>query len=175
MVTERFQVKARLTTRPEVLTARPGKIPWLGDNQINNSLQLWEQHSEPTWTNIWSNIDQHSPPRTINMAGVCLGKFPCLVWLYLPFLWYITLPKMNKGHLKKGTLRRTSSNHHGFQGYVTLPETYSKFAPENGWLEDEFTFGFRHIFRCELLVLGRVVFGGVAVFHLSLIVGVKKI
>ena len=30
-------------------------------------------------------------------------------------------------------------------------------APENGWLEDDFPFGFRLIFRCELLVLGRVI------------------
>ena len=29
-------------------------------------------------------------------------------------------------------------------------------APENGWLEDEFPFGFRPIFRGELLVSGRV-------------------
>ena len=39
---------------------------------------------------------------------------------------------------------------------VPLPETNSKFAPENGWLEDEFPFGARPIFRGELLVLGRV-------------------
>ena len=31
----------------------------------------------------------------------------------------------------------------------TLTETNSHFAPENGWLEDEFPFGvFRPIFRC---------------------------
>ena len=32
--------------------------------------------------------------------------------------------------------------------FDTLPET-NIFAPENGWLEDEFPFGFRPIFRCE--------------------------
>ena len=35
----------------------------------------------------------------------------------------------------------------------TLPET--NIAPENGWLGDEFLLGWP-IFRCELLVLGRV-------------------
>ena len=29
------------------------------------------------------------------------------------------------------------------------PETNSKFAPANGWLEDEIPFGKRPIFRCE--------------------------
>ena len=38
----------------------------------------------------------------------------------------------------------------------TLPETNSKFAPENQWLEDEISFGARPIFRGELLVSGRV-------------------
>ena len=38
----------------------------------------------------------------------------------------------------------------------TLPETNSKFAPENGWLEyDRFLLGWP-TFRGELLVLGRV-------------------
>ena len=38
-----------------------------------------------------------------------------------------------------------------------LPETNSEFTPENGWLEyDCFLLGWP-IFRCELLVLGRVV------------------
>ena len=36
-----------------------------------------------------------------------------------------------------------------------LPET-KIVAPENGWLEDSFPFGFRPIFRGELLILGRV-------------------
>ena len=36
----------------------------------------------------------------------------------------------------------------------TLPKT--NIAPENGWLEDYFPFGFRPIFKCELLVLWRV-------------------
>ena len=35
----------------------------------------------------------------------------------------------------------------------TLPET--NIAPENGWLEDEFVFGARPIFRGELLVSGK--------------------
>ena len=39
-------------------------------------------------------------------------------------------------------------------GKPTLPET--NIAPESLGLEDEFPFGFRPIFRCELLVLGRV-------------------
>ena len=30
--------------------------------------------------------------------------------------------------------------------YTALPET--NIAPENGWLEDEFPFGFPPIFRC---------------------------
>ena len=30
----------------------------------------------------------------------------------------------------------------------SLPETKRKFAPENGWLEDEVSFGGCHIFRC---------------------------
>ena len=37
---------------------------------------------------------------------------------------------------------------------VTLPET--NMAPESGWLEDEFPFGSRPIFRGELLVFGSV-------------------
>ena len=41
----------------------------------------------------------------------------------------------------------------GNWGY-TLPKT--NMAPENGWLEDEFLFGFRPIFTDELLVSGRV-------------------
>ena len=42
--------------------------------------------------------------------------------------------------------------------YITLPETNSKFAPENGWLEDELVSCLAHpIFRCEVLVSGRVV------------------
>ena len=33
---------------------------------------------------------------------------------------------------------------------VTIPETNSKFAPENGWLEDDpFLLAFRPIFRGE--------------------------
>ncbi len=36
----------------------------------------------------------------------------------------------------------------------TLPETNSKFAPENEWLEYSFSFGARPIFRGELLVSG---------------------
>ena len=40
----------------------------------------------------------------------------------------------------------------GFCIKNTLPET--NMAPESGWLEDEFPFGFRPIFRGELLVLG---------------------
>ena len=40
--------------------------------------------------------------------------------------------------------------------FDTLPET-NVFAPENGWLEDDpFLLG-RPIFRCELLVSGRVI------------------
>ena len=39
---------------------------------------------------------------------------------------------------------------------ITLPETNSKFTPENGWLEyDSFLLGWP-IFRGELLVSGRV-------------------
>ena len=38
---------------------------------------------------------------------------------------------------------------------TTLPETNSK-SPENGWLEDEFPFGTRPIFRGKQLVSGRV-------------------
>ena len=42
---------------------------------------------------------------------------------------------------------------------LTLPETNSEFAPENGWLEYKpFLLG-RPIFRGELLVSGRVVSG----------------
>ena len=37
---------------------------------------------------------------------------------------------------------------------VTLPQT--SIAPENGWLEYYFPFGFRPIFRGELLVSGSV-------------------
>ena len=37
-----------------------------------------------------------------------------------------------------------------------FPETNSKFAPENGWLEDEIPVGSWPIFWCELLVSGRV-------------------
>ena len=37
----------------------------------------------------------------------------------------------------------------------TLPET--NIAPENGWLEEEFPFGARPIFRGELLASGRVI------------------
>ena len=41
--------------------------------------------------------------------------------------------------------------------HVTLSETNSKFAPENGWLEyDRFLLG-NPIFRCEPLVSGSVV------------------
>ena len=39
----------------------------------------------------------------------------------------------------------------------------TNIAPENGWLEYSFPFGSWPIFRCELLVLGRVVDG---LFHL---------
>ena len=40
---------------------------------------------------------------------------------------------------------------------TTLPETNSEFTPENGWLEDEaVSFWDTPIFRCELLVSGRV-------------------
>ena len=40
--------------------------------------------------------------------------------------------------------------------YHTLPET--NISPENGWLEDDrFLLGFGPIFRCELLVSGRVI------------------
>ena len=39
---------------------------------------------------------------------------------------------------------------------ITLPET-NIFASENGWLEYYFPFGFRPIFRGELLVSGSVV------------------
>ena len=37
----------------------------------------------------------------------------------------------------------------------SLPETKSKFAPENGWLEDEVSFG-DVIFSRAVFVLGRV-------------------
>ena len=44
--------------------------------------------------------------------------------------------------------------------YITLPETNSKFAPENGWLEDELvSFLANPIFGCEVLVSGRVMLG----------------
>ena len=43
--------------------------------------------------------------------------------------------------------------HVSFQG-CTLPET--NMAPENEWLEDEFPFGFRPIFRAFAVSLGRV-------------------
>ena len=42
---------------------------------------------------------------------------------------------------------------------MTLPETHSQFAHENGWdwkIKSPFLFWFRPIFRDELLVLGRV-------------------
>ena len=47
------------------------------------------------------------------------------------------------------------------QGLIdwSLPETNSKFAPENGWLEDEIPVGSWLIFWCELLVSGRVFVG----------------
>ena len=38
--------------------------------------------------------------------------------------------------------------------HLTLPET--NIAPENGWLEDEFTFGMAH-FQGKLLVSGGVI------------------
>ena len=38
--------------------------------------------------------------------------------------------------------------------WLALPET--NIAPENWWLEYEFPFGVSPIFRCELLVSGRV-------------------
>ena len=49
------------------------------------------------------------------------------------------------------------NNHHAklLQKCFILPET-NIFAPENGWLEGEFPFGFRPIFTDELLVSGRV-------------------
>ena len=40
----------------------------------------------------------------------------------------------------------------------SLPETNSKFAPENGWLEDDCFLLGMPIFRCELLVSGRITF-----------------
>ena len=40
--------------------------------------------------------------------------------------------------------------------WITFPETNSKFAPENGWLEDDcFLLGWP-IFRGEMLVWGSV-------------------
>ena len=41
----------------------------------------------------------------------------------------------------------------------TYPPWNWQFAPENGWLEYYFPIGFRAIFRCELLVSGRVISG----------------
>ena len=38
----------------------------------------------------------------------------------------------------------------------TLPETNSKFTPENQWLEDEFPFGMAHLQVLSLLVSGSV-------------------
>ena len=40
--------------------------------------------------------------------------------------------------------------------FSTLPET--NIAPKNRWLEYYFPIGFRPIFRCKLLVSGRVGF-----------------
>ena len=39
---------------------------------------------------------------------------------------------------------------------ITLPETNSKFAPENGWLKDAISFLGWPIFRGKLLILGSV-------------------
>ena len=41
----------------------------------------------------------------------------------------------------------------GLVSHYNPPKT--NIAPEKWWLEDEFPFGFRPIFRCEVLVLGR--------------------
>ena len=52
--------------------------------------------------------------------------------------------------------KKKPTNHDQITWGVRLPETNSKFAPENGWLEyDCFLLGWP-IFRGELLVLGRV-------------------
>ena len=40
----------------------------------------------------------------------------------------------------------------------TLPETNSEFAPENGWLDDEFPFEIASWQVLLLLVSGRVLF-----------------
>ena len=53
---------------------------------------------------------------------------------------------------------KTSINHRNSKWLPlepTLPET-NIFAPENGWLEDEISYGIRAVFRGELLVLGIV-------------------
>ena len=44
----------------------------------------------------------------------------------------------------------------GVSPIVTLPET-NIFAPENGWLEDDFRFGKVYLQVRLLLILGRVV------------------
>ena len=57
-----------------------------------------------------------------------------------------------------GVKIKNVGNHHQDNPLIeiTLPET-NGFAPENGWLEyDPFLFGARPIFRCEMLVSGRV-------------------
>ncbi len=57
--------------------------------------------------------------------------------------------------VKEGKMRSINGENLVKHGY-TLPETNSKFAPENGWLEYQFPFGFRPIFRCYVIVSGRV-------------------
>ena len=73
---------------------------------------------------------------------------------------FITLLKLNIPKTIQGS-RIVWTNHHGFQGQnVTLHKTNSSHLKMDGW-KTSFLLGW-HIFRCELLVSGRVNFGVIA-------------
>ena len=66
-------------------------------------------------------------------------------------------PKTNKNQLAGDKVgHQTHQLQEGLYMLYNLPESNSEFTPENGWLEYErFLLGWP-IFRCELLVSGRV-------------------
>ncbi len=140
---------ASLETQAEGKSARTWQLfsgtdfgkPWEGDEK--NMVLSHATNTTNGWGILWAYLWSQAP------------DFSPVIFVVLPLAFRTTLKEASKFRGSRSSWKNMELM---VVAQATLPETNSNFAPENEWLEDgSFPFGARHIFRGELLVLGRVV------------------
>ena len=75
----------------------------------------------------------------------------CLEFFFVFFVWWFSFSSLKFGHRNERLAYRKWWGLERVGHLEDIPSRKFNIAPENGWLEDEFPFGFRSIFRCYVV------------------------